>query len=129
MPKVSNPITISEHFGLTREDVLNAGALDVTMATDTRLFIDPLLLASSAQPDIRNAADTYRCRFESIIKLLCSSAVHGDVAWRGAVRLMQFHEVSATCLGYGKAGISGSGFGPELIARLALTGKEIVDLG
>ncbi len=129
MPRISNPVTISEHFGLARDDIQSAGALDATMAMDTRLFIDPLLLGTSAQAEIKNSADTYRGRFESIIKLLESSVVRGDVAWRNAIRLMQFREVPATCLGYGKAGISGSGFGPELIDHLAQTGKEIVDFG
>jgi hypothetical protein len=53
----------------------------------------------------------------------------GDVAWRTVERLLEFHEIKGTCLGYGAASISGSAFGQELTRRLLRVGKEIVDLG
>ena len=91
------------------------------MAVDTRLFIDPLLLEKSVHPEMRTAAHTYRKRFENIISLLSKSKGVNDVAWKGAIRLMQFHEIGATCLGYGKSGVGGRGGGDER-ARVRLPG-------
>lgn len=129
MPKATNPVTLSQHFDVDPDAVFELGVLDVTLAIDTKLFLDPLLLEASKHPEMLNAAQTYRTRFENIIKLLATSEIVGDVPWRNAIRLMQFHEVPVTCLGYGAGGTIGSGFGPHLIQRIAQTGKSIVDLG
>lgn len=42
---------------------------------------------------------------------------------------MDFPEFSATCLGYGVASVTGSGFGPKKRSKVLRTAKEIVDLG
>lgn len=129
MPKATNPITFSECYGLDAQKVESFGVLDATLAIDTKLFVDPLLLEKSSHPEMLRAAATYKKRFLDIIKLLSASKSEGDVPWRNALRIMDFHEVSATCLGYGAGGVDGSGFGKALIRRIARTGKNIVDLG
>lgn len=129
MPKAKNPITFSECYGLNSKDVESLGALDATLAIDTKLFVDPLLLEKSSHPEMQQAALAYKKRFSDIIKLLSASKTENDVPWRNAIRIMDFHEVSATGLGYGAGGVAGSGFGKALIHRIAKTGKSIVDLG
>lgn len=52
MAKLTNPITLSEHFALNPEHLESLGVLDVTLAIDTNLFIDPLLLEHSQQHEI-----------------------------------------------------------------------------
>ncbi len=130
MAKVKNPTTLSSYFGIDRRRLNALGVLDPTLAIDTKLFIDPLLFQHSAHTGINDTAvSQYGAHFEKVITFLAATKTPGDVAWRTARRLLEFHEIRGTCLGYGAASIYGSGFGPELTDRLLLVGKEIVDLG
>ncbi len=130
MAKVKNPKTLSSHFNIDRARLDRLGVLDPTLAIDTRLFIDPLLFAQSVHPEMRElAAALYRRHFETVIGLLAATKKPDDVPFRNARRLLQFHEVRGTCLGYGAASIYGSGFGAGLTERILQVGKEIVDLG
>jgi hypothetical protein len=100
------------------------------LAIDTKLFIDPLLLSSSAHSEIRDeAAVEYTQHFQHVISFLSATKRSEDVAWRTARRLLTFPEIKGTCLGYGAGSISGSGFGRALTERVLAVGKEIVDLG
>jgi hypothetical protein len=130
MARVKNPKTLSSHFVIDRVKLDRLGVLDPTLAIDTKLFIDPLLFQHSAHPELYGSAVAqYRRHFENVIKFLAATRTLEDVAWRSARRLLEFHEIRGTCLGYGAASIHGSGFGPELTDRLLRVGKEIVDLG
>ena len=130
MAKVKNPVTFAEYYKIDPKILENLNIFNPTLAVDTKLFIDPLLLEHSSHTEINTeAVQIYREHFTRIIKLLSASNAYEDVAWRNARRLFQFHEVSGTCLGYGAASISGSGFGKQLIAHVMKTAKEIVDLG
>ena len=130
MAKIRHPETISRTFDLDHDDLVELGVIDATLAIDTRLFVDPLLLPESKWEVIRaDAATQYRDHFTNVIKFLVATTQLNDVAWRTARRLLEFHEIRGTCLGYGAATISGSGFGPQLTDHVLRTGKEIVDLG
>ncbi|MFH1219993.1 MAG: hypothetical protein V1694_06025 [Candidatus Eisenbacteria bacterium] len=130
MARVKNPTTLSGYFGLSRRALDGLDVLDITLAIDTRLFIDPLLFQHSRHDEIRRTAVAqYRSHFEKVIRFLSATTRQGDVAWRTARRLLAFHEIRGTCLGYGAASIYGSGFGYEMTDRLLRVGKEIVDLG
>lgn len=130
MAKISNPTTFADYYGVDPADMEALGVLNPTLAVDTKLFIDPLLLGDSEHEEIRgDGVDQYVNHFETIIKLLAASTKEGDVAWRSAARLFQFHEIPFTCLGYGAASIRGSAFGKKLIRHVMQTGKEVVDLG
>ncbi|MBI5760878.1 MAG: hypothetical protein HZA46_20340 [Planctomycetales bacterium] len=101
----------------------------MTLAIDTKLFIDPLCLAKSTHEIIRVDAETqYRSHFETVIKFLTKTKIKDDIAWRSARKMLTFHEIRGTCLGYG-AGIDGSAFGANLTNRLLKVAKEVVDLG
>ncbi len=130
MAKVTNPTTFSRHFNLDERRLDRLGILDPTLAIDTSLFIDPLLFPKSRVPEIRRqAVREYRAHFEKVIQLLVASQQRDDPAWKAARRLLQFHEIPGTCLGYGASSIRGSGFGPRLTERVLIVGKEVVDLG
>jgi hypothetical protein len=129
MAKIRNPIKFSEHFEVEEATLDRLDVLDPTLNVDVRLFIDPLLLPLSKHAEMRSASKSFRVFFSTVIKLLAASRREGDVAWREAVRRLQFREVPGTCLGYSAASIRGSAFGPDLSRRLVATAKEIVDLG
>lgn len=129
MGKIKNPISFSTAFKVAKKAVISADVVNVILNADTNLFIDPLLLEESRHTEFsKNAFSTYHKHFKTIIKLLAASKAEGDVAWKNAKRLFQFHEISWTCLGYGGS-VRGSGFGNELIASTLATAKEIVELG
>lgn len=130
MARARDPRSLAQCVGLSPAQLEDLGVLNPTVAIDTKLFIDPLLLGSSAHAEIRtNAADEYRSHFEQAISLLAATTRRGDVAWRAARRLLTFHEIRGTCLGYGAGSIEGTAFGQELTERVLTVGKEIVDLG
>jgi len=130
MAIVRNPSTLSSHFGIDQDKLDELGVLDVTLAIDTKLFIDPLLFSNSSHPEIKgDAVEQYQRHFENVIKFLTVTKQTEDLAWRSARRLLEFHEIRGTCLGYGAASIYGSGFGRAMTERLLRVGKEIVDLG
>ncbi|GAB1535805.1 hypothetical protein ADMFC3_14360 [Geovibrio sp. ADMFC3] len=129
MGKIKDPINFSTAFNLNKKAITKIGVVDVILNADTNLFIDPLLLEKSKHTEMSDVAyNSYRKRFEIIIKLLSKSKKIGDTAWRNALNQFQFHEVSWTCLGYGGS-VRGSGFGTELITSTLSTAKDIVELG
>lgn len=129
MGKIKNPATISSEFGIDVAVLDKLGVVNVLLNTDTLVFIDPLLLEDSAHKEISEGAyQSYRERFEKIIKLLSASKAVDDVPWRNAKRLFRFSEISWTCLGYGTT-VKGSGFGKDLISSTLDTASQIVALG
>ncbi|WP_313313109.1 hypothetical protein [Pulveribacter sp.] len=129
MGKIKNPATISSEFGIDVAVLDKLGVVNVLLNTDTLVFIDPLLLKESAHKEISEEAhQSYRERFEKIIKLLSASKAIDDVPWRNAKRLFRFSEISWTCLGYGTT-VKGSGFGKDLISSTLDTASQIVALG
>ena len=109
MAKIINPVRLSDHFGFDDIILYKVGVLNPTLNVDTRLFIDPLLLKTSQQAEIRDGARaTYEAHFTTTIKLLRGSKVPGDTAWRSALRYLSFPELKGTCLGYGAQSVSGS---------------------
>lgn len=130
MAKAKNPVAFSNYFGIPPEKLDELGVFDPTLAIDTKLFIDPLLLEYSSHPEIFNeGVKKYRNHFDNVIRFLSLTKQHDDIAWRSSRRLLEFHEIKGTCLGYGAGSISGSGIGPKLTNRILKVAKEIVDLG
>src|SRR3990172_5312819 len=106
MARVRNPKTLSSYFGIERSKLNQLGVLNPTLAIDTKLFIDPILFEKSAHSEFnKNAVELYRDHFEKVIKFLAATRATNDVAWRSARKLLEFHEIRGTCLGYGAASI------------------------
>lgn len=130
MAKIRNPQRFSDHFGVPADKLARLGVLDPTLNIDTRLFIDPMLLAKSRHSEISNGArGTYEHHFKNVIKFLRATKGPGDVAWRSAQRLLSFPEIKWTCLGYGAQSVSGSGSGNEMTGQFIDTARQIVELG
>lgn len=130
MATISNPVRFSAQFQLSEADLAKQGVLNPTLNVDTKLFIDPFLISSSAHSEIsKTGRRTYEQHFRQVIALLKGSRQRDDVAWRNARRLMQFPEVKWTCLGYGAQSVSGSGSGAFTTDAVMQTAREIVELG
>lgn len=130
MAKAKNPVTLSREFRVNQHALARVGVLDVTLAIDTKLFIDPLLLSRSRHPEINTqAVQEYHAHFDTIIRLLANSRSESDAAWKAAEKKLAFPEINGTCLGYGASSIHGSGFGPKLTNRVLRLATQIVDIG
>lgn len=51
----SEPITLSMAWGIHADTIAAAGTIDVTLNSDTNLFIDPLLLAETSDLAFRDS--------------------------------------------------------------------------
>jgi hypothetical protein len=130
MATVKSPILFSAHFDIDPERLSEAGLIDPFLNVDTQLFIDPVLLAKSANHIIRTEAiSAFRTHFENLVRLLAISQAEGDAAWRAAQRLLNLREPPENGLGYGGSGRSGSSRPDDVRDAILRTAKEIVDLG
>lgn len=130
MAKARNPITVSAEFGIDQGKLAKLGVFDATLAIDTKLFIDPMLLQHSKHIEFKtHAAKQYSDHFLNIIKLLSKSKADNDVAWKAAFKLFDFPEIAGTSLGYGAGSTHGSGWGLKLRRRAFHVAQEIVELG
>jgi len=130
LAKIKNPKLFSTCFGVVPSLLKRLGVFDPILNVDSRLFIDPLLLKTSAHREVRiDAVRQYEGHFGKIIRLLKASKSPGDVAWRSAGVLLRSPEIRGTCLGYGAASIQGSAIGEQLTGIILQTAKEVVDLG
>jgi len=125
-----HPVLFSTHFKVSVAALNAAKLLDPILNSDTKLFIDPLLIAKSVNPTIkRDGLKALHEGFENVIGLVDISASEGDAAWKGAYRALNLDERSETSLGYGAAGTSGSSRPPKLRNSILRTAKEILTLG
>lgn len=130
MAKIQNPLLFSKHFGVDEKELEKAGLIDPFLNVDTQLFIDPVLLEKSNNIKIaEDAYENFRSHFSNYVRLLAISKVEGDVAWRGARKLLDLREPAQTGLGYGGSSRSGSSRPEEVREIMMRTAKEIIDLG
>lgn len=130
MAKARNPITVSGEFGVKETHLADLGVLDATLAIDTKLFIDPLLLRCSKHSEFKvSGVQQYRGHFEQIIRLLANSRSENDPAWKAAYKMFDFPEIEGTCLGYGAGSIHGRAWGPILRTRVFRVAAQIIEIG
>nr|WP_320131521.1 hypothetical protein [uncultured Holophaga sp.] len=130
MAKAKNPTCLSRAFNIDPKRLSDLGVLDITLAIDTKLFIDPMLIEASRHPEFcEDGVRLYRDFFETIIKLLNASKNESDVAWKAAYRRIRSKEITGTCLGYGAGSIHGSAIGHELAMKILRVASQIINLG
>lgn len=130
MSKIVNPTLFSKNFGIDAELLKNTGLIDPFIDVDTQLFIDPVLLQKSDNPEIANVAfNRFRDHFTKFVRLVAISKKPGDVAWRNARRFLDLSEPPENGLGYGGSGRSGASRPVDVRESIMATAKEILDLG
>ena len=130
MARIHNPILFSTHFSIPPNSLDAAGLIDPFVDVDTQLFIDPVLLEKSSNKIISEEAyQSFCAHFEKVIRLLSISENRGDVAWRGAEKLLDLREPPENGLGYGGSGRSGSSRPDDLRTAILKTATEIIKLG
>lgn len=127
--KLVRPHLFSQVFKGTATSLDKAGLFDPILNSDSKLFIDPLLLEASDNPHMAAGYDQLRKHFEKAVKLLAASKAINDPAWKAARGILNLKERSETCLGYGGSSISGTSRSEELRERILTTTKQIIELG
>jgi hypothetical protein len=130
MAKLTKPVLFSQKFGIVPKLLDRSGLMDPILNSDTKLFIDPLLIGKSQNSIMRaDGLKLLKRSFQDVLELLEVSATEGDVAWRGAYKALNLDERSETGLGYGGASTSGADRPEWLRNNILRTAKEIITLG
>ena len=130
MAKIRCPILFSQQFKINPQLLEDEGIFDPFLNIDTKLFIDPLLLAESEHEIFRNqASNELRTYYENIISLLQLSKKVGDFAYINAVEQLPKKEITGTCLGYGTNSTSGRGIPYKKRKDIINTASEIIQIG
>jgi hypothetical protein len=128
--RLIKPVLFSQAFDVDPKAIEQAGLLDPILNSDTRVFIDPLLLSTSGNSVIADTAfEALKRRYSEIVRLVAASTHQGDPAWREAERRLNLQERPETGLGYGGSGTSGSSRPLSLKRTILSTLKEITVLG
>lgn len=122
-------ISFSDAYEVDQDLFARSGALDPILGIDTRLFIDPRLLADTDVEELKGSAELISKHFEDVVRLLLNVAETNDPFWRKANQLLTFPEMSGLCIGYSVDGTAGRGMGPIKRARLLNTCTRIIQAG
>jgi hypothetical protein len=125
-----HPVLFSKHFKVDPKKLDAANLLDPVLNSDTKLFIDPLLIYKSQNALIkRDGRKAIEKAFNDVIGLVDISAAEGDAAWKAAFKALNLDERPETSLGYGGAGNSGSSPPAKTRTGILRTAKQIITLG
>ena len=129
MARLIRPVLFSQKFPVTPNDLESFGVFDPILNSDTKLFIDPLLLAGSENSRIRtDAFNLLTKRFDEIIRLVAASNNSFDPAWIAASKRLDLSERRETGLGYGGAITSGATRPKSIKQTILSTARQIIDL-
>ncbi|MHA7882592.1 hypothetical protein [Nitratireductor rhodophyticola] len=127
--RLVKPVLFSKAFAGTATALRKEGLFDPILNSDSKLFIDPLLIEGSENAFMKGALKEFEEHFRNGIQLLDASRNEGDAAWKAAREYIDLTERSETCLGFGGSSTSGSSRSRDLRERILRTTKEIIELG
>jgi hypothetical protein len=123
----------SGEYGVSREELDEYGAFDISLLTDLPLFIDPFLLFNSEKLEYKELHDG----IIDYLRFLRDKSVGANLDAGLIKRLYSFHEVNQTWLGFSQASNHGLGLGVTFARALSdnlagifrTFGSESVTLG
>lgn len=128
--RLIRPVLFSTQFGVSSAALDAAGFVDPILNSDTKLFIDPMLIHKSGNAAVRvTGLELLHRSFRNVLDLLAISRSQGDAAWKAAFRQLNLDERPETGLGYGGASTSGSSRPSSLRNRILATAQDILQLG
>lgn len=123
------PKRISSILGLSRAQLEKYDAFDGFVDLDSRLHIDPSLLANCKITEFKDSYSTFKNHFARVMLMISNSKGRNDRFWREALKLLIFKEIGNTALGYSANGTGGSAVGTKLAGNLLETVFQIVQAG
>lgn len=107
-------VYFSDYFYVSKEDLEEYGAFNVSLINDLPVFIDPFLLFNSEEREYQELHD----EIIKYIRFLRDMSEAGKIS-KGLVRhWFLFPEVKQNWLGFSKVGNGGSGLGPDFANAL-----------
>lgn len=123
------PRRISTLLNKTSKELADKGVFDGFIDIDSRLHVDPSLLAKCKIPEFEFSQKEFEKYFNDVLVLIEGSQKTGDKLWAEAYRRLQFKENANSALGYAKGGTSGNAIGPKLAENILNTVSQIVKAG
>jgi hypothetical protein len=118
----------SSHFGLTRSG--DDDWFDTILDVDTELFVDPFLIFKETDALWADGHAQLIAHFNRAFLLVAEANRNPNaLAYRKALRLLEFREPRELCLGYTAEGTSGSGSGGKLGRLMAQAIGEAISRG
>lgn len=118
----------SDRFKIKRRK--NENWFDPILTVDTLLFVDPFLVYANEYGPFKGSYKEIIDFFNSVFRLIARSG--GDEqsqAYKKTVRVLVFPEREEICLGYTRAGTTGSGSGRDLAKRVVSAIWEAIEVG
>ncbi|MBF08092.1 MAG: hypothetical protein CL809_11030 [Cobetia sp.] len=107
-------VYFSDYFSVSKDDLEEYGAFNISLINDLPVFIDPFLLFNSDKPEYQRLHD----EIIEYIGFLRDMSEAGKVS-KGLVKhWFLFPEVKQNWLGFSKVGNGGSGLGPDFASAL-----------
>ncbi|NNN58187.1 hypothetical protein FKN08_18665 [Vibrio sp. 1-2 (7-a)] len=107
-------IYFSDYFGVSKDELDEYGAFNVSLINDLPVFIDPFLLFSSEKDEYRNL----HTEIINYITFLREMSDKGPIASGLIKHWFLFPEVKQNWLGYSKIGNGGAGLGSKFAGAL-----------
>ena len=111
----------SEMFDVDKKEIIKYGAIDISLACDLPLFIDPMLIFNSKKEEYQNLHE-YLIRFFAFLTEKSEEGVSIDEL----NSYFKFPEIKNNWLGYSKVGNGGRGLGQEFANFLSENLKFIM---
>lgn len=107
-------VYFSDYFSISKDDLEEYGAFNVSLINDLPVFIDPFLLFNSDKPEYQNLHD----EIIKYIGFLRDMSEAGTISKGLVQHWFLFPEVKQNWLGFSKVGNGGSGLGKEFASAL-----------
>lgn len=118
----------SEQFPNAAVD--DADWFDVLLDTDTRLFVDPLLISKEKRGPWKDAHDDLIAHFDEVFGLIARSGLRrSSPYYTQAVARLKFPEPNEFCLGYTSDGTDGAGGSVKLAQQIAKAMASAINRG
>lgn len=82
--------TFSDYYKIDSKKLTDIGTLDPVLGIDTRLFIDPRLLAYAKTPELTSSHQKLLTYFEDILRVVRQIKNENDLFWKTADRKLKF---------------------------------------
>jgi hypothetical protein len=101
---------------------------DIDLGVDTKVFIDPLLLAASTVPEFSEIRNKNLEYFSRLIRMVKAS-IHSEQMKKKALDMLAVKEPQGLSIGYGNKSDKGTAIPINVASSVIMTLMEIVRIG
>ncbi|KAA9040837.1 hypothetical protein FW778_02000 [Ginsengibacter hankyongi] len=123
------PQRLSTILNVSAKILDKKGVFNAFVDIDSKLYIDPSLLAKVKIKEFKNSYSKFKTYFSEVLNIVDNSKNRNDRFWREANMRLQFKEFKYVALGYSVGNRSGNAIGREIAANLLDTSHQIIKAG